>query len=384
MLKFLHCADIHIDMPFASLGSGTDKSSIRRQDLKETFKKVIELARLENVDLLLICGDLYEHGYVRKSSINFINDCFKSIPEVKVFIVPGNHDPNILNSYYQNYPWNENVFILTKDKPSVFLEDLGVCVYGAGFESFYEENHSFEYLKSINRSYINILLAHGTVDLNIQDSSGARSYNPLSSSELLRLGMDYIALGHFHNRIEEIGNGNIFNPGSPEPLGFDEGGEHGVFLCSLNKNPDNESKLEVKFTKLNKRFYVNLDISADGCNSTEKVIDVINTEIKYYDMMNALFNIRLKGFIEPGLHIDIPLILQSFGSHVFHMKLSDETSEAYDVDAFAKEAGLRGSFTRKILDKIANVADPHQIELLNRALSFGLQALEEGKVEVGR
>ena len=384
MLKMLHCADIHIDTPFTSLGSETDKSSIRRQDLKETFHKIVDLARVEKVDLLLVSGDLYEHSYVRKSTIHFINDCFGKISEVKVFIVPGNHDPNIFNSYYQNYSWNDNVYILTKDKPSIFLEDLGVCVYGVGFESFYEENLPLANLKLINPSLINILLAHGTVDLNIGDSTGSRTYNPLSSSELLALGMDYIALGHFHNRIEAMGNGNIYNPGSPEPLGFDECGDHGIFLCILDKDLDKGTKLEVEFTKLNKRFYENLDISVDGCNSTEQVMDVIKAEIKDYDRMNGLFNIRLKGFVEPGLRIDTPLILQFFSNLVFHMKLSDETSEAYDLDGFAKEPGLRGGFTRKMLEKIESAADPHQNRIFTRALNYGLQALEEGKVEVGK
>jgi len=37
--------------------------------------------------------------------------------------------------------------------------------------------------------------------------------------------MDYIALGHFHNTLRGVGKSeNIYNPGSPEPLGFDEEG----------------------------------------------------------------------------------------------------------------------------------------------------------------
>jgi len=65
------------------------------------------------------------------------------------------------------------------------------------------------------------------VDLDFKDSR----YNPMSSGELALLGMDYIALGHFHNTLRGVGKSeNIYNPGSPEPLGFDEEGEHGVFI----------------------------------------------------------------------------------------------------------------------------------------------------------
>ena len=38
---------------------------------------------------------------------------FKEIPNTKIFITPGNHDPNIKNSFYQQFKWNENVHIFT-------------------------------------------------------------------------------------------------------------------------------------------------------------------------------------------------------------------------------------------------------------------------------
>ena len=36
---------------------------------------------------------------------------FKEIPNTRIYIVPGNHDPKIKDSYYNNFNWNSNVHI---------------------------------------------------------------------------------------------------------------------------------------------------------------------------------------------------------------------------------------------------------------------------------
>jgi len=78
--------------------------------------------------------------------------------------------------------------------------------------------------------------------LHLEQKDSKNAWNPLQSSTLDRLEMDYIALGHFHSRLEGVGaKHNIFNPGSPEPLGFDEEGSHGIFIWVLSFD-DNGTK----------------------------------------------------------------------------------------------------------------------------------------------
>ena len=80
-------------MPFSSLGNLKGKAAQRRNEIKEAFTRIIDLSVAEKADFLLICGDLYEHGYVKKSSLNFLCREFERIPGTKVIIIPGNHDP---------------------------------------------------------------------------------------------------------------------------------------------------------------------------------------------------------------------------------------------------------------------------------------------------
>ena len=205
-MKFVHIADMHFDTPFRLLSDRADLGEIRRLDQRKAFKKMIEYIKQNEIPYLFIAGDLYDAEYIRESTIKYINDLFKEIPNTKIYITPGNHDPYIKNSYYETFPWNENVKIFTGKIEKVENEEFNL--YGYGFEDFYCGNSKIEDIKLENKEKLNILLTHSNLDGS--DKTG-RDYNNLSSKELKEIGFDYIALGHIHKKnIEE--NNNIIYP----------------------------------------------------------------------------------------------------------------------------------------------------------------------------
>lgn len=384
-VKFLHCADMHLDSPFTSLGADTGKASERRRDLRQTFGKIMDIAKTEKVDLVLISGDLYEHNYTGKSTIAYINDKFREILHTHIFIIPGNHDPYVANSFYRNYAWSSNVHILCGDNPEVVLHDLKTCVYGIGFKDFRQEAAQIRDIKLSQKDYINILLLHGTVDMDFRQDN--HLYNPVGSSELAGLGMDYIALGHFHGRSDDIGgHGLIYNPGSPEPLGFDETGEHGVYIGSISKDGDGHRCLDMSFRCTGKRYYANMDVNISGCDTEEKVEDRIRAAVEGnrcgHGEKDGLFHVTLKGYAKPGLKIDTRQLTSCFKDRVFFMKIKDNTAPDLDFDAIKREPGLRGLFARKIFQRMEKTEDQHQRELLLKSLYYGIEALDSGKVEI--
>ena len=72
-MKFLHMADMHFDAPFSSLNSKKNLGETRRLEQRNVFKEIVKYVKENNIDYLFIAGDLYEHEYVRKSTIDFIN-----------------------------------------------------------------------------------------------------------------------------------------------------------------------------------------------------------------------------------------------------------------------------------------------------------------------
>ncbi len=390
-VKFLHCADVHLDAPFTSLAS-YEKAQLRQRDLKEVFKRIIDAARDENVDMLLVSGDLYEHNYIKKSTIELINDAFNSIRHIKVFIAPGNHDPYIPGCYYEKFKWSDNVYILAGESSCVKLHDMGVCIYGAGFGGFYEEQPLISGIGPVDEGCINILLTHGTVDMNFK----ASVYNPMSGHDLAALNMDYIALGHFHNRMENIGgHGLVYNPGSPEALGFDEPGEHGAFVGSICKGNEKSSKLDLRFLTLGKRFYEQKDINISGCYSEQQVISKIEDAIclcpagrpgekkpcdgRYSD---GLYSVTLRGAVGDFKWVKTELIEDYFRDKLFFLKLANEAGTDYNIEEIINEPGLRGLFVRKILNLMDEARGSRDRELLQKAMYYGLEALEKGRVEI--
>lgn len=385
-IKLLHCADIHMDAPFTSLGAKADKAALRQQDLRDTFDRIIDTAKAEGVDLLLISGDMYEHSYVKRSTINYINGRFGEIPEVEIFLVPGNHDPYLSNSLYQNSEWNRNVHILTSKRPCFVMERLQACVYGIGFEDFFECRSAISDIGHVNPEYVNILLIHGTVDMEFAQSA----HNPVKSQDLSELCMDYIALGHFHNRIDDLGGyGLIYNPGSPEPLGFDEPGSHGAYIAVIEKDEDKGKQLDIRFVPLNKRFYSSIEVDVSGCAADSQVIRHVEAAvykesgIAFNSLSDCILKVCLKGYLDKDFKLNEARILSYFADKLFYLKIENDTTPDYNFSELADETTLRGLFTRKIYALINKAQSDDERKRLMKALYYGLEALEQGKVDVG-
>lgn len=161
-MKFVHIADTHFDMPFTGLGSIRNLSELRKIEHRKVFKKIIDYIMENKVDYLFIAGDLYNHEYIRKSTIEYINDLFSEIEDCKIFITPGNHDPYIKNSYYETFKWNKNVYICKKNFE--FFEDNEIDIYMTAFTDFYMCKSPIENIYVKNKNKTNILVTH--CDLN--------------------------------------------------------------------------------------------------------------------------------------------------------------------------------------------------------------------------
>ena len=103
-MKFVHIADMHFDSPFVNLSDKGGLGDLRRLEQRKVFKKVIQYINENNIKYLFISGDLYEQKYIKKSTIEYINNLFKEIPGTRIFISPGNHDPYTKNNHL-NYDY---------------------------------------------------------------------------------------------------------------------------------------------------------------------------------------------------------------------------------------------------------------------------------------
>ncbi len=355
-MRFVHIADMHFDIPFRLLSNRADLGEIRRLDQRKALKKMIEYIKQNEIPYLFIAGDLYDHEYIRESTIEYINKLFEEVPNTKIYITPGNHDPYLKNSYYETYSWSKNVKIFTGRVEKVENEDF--CLYGYGFENFYSTNLKIEEIQIEDKEKINILLTHANLDGS--DKTG-REYNNISSKKLKEIGFDYIALGHIHKK--NIGeNTNIIYPGSTISLGFDELGPHGMVVGNLEKE-----KLELEFYPLDEKELKEIELDISEITTTEELLEKIN-EIELEE--NKLYKIILVG--KRNFEINLYKLIKMIDKKEI-IKIKDKTTMGYDLEKITNETTLRGIYVKEILNKIER--EPENKEMLEKALEIGLEVL---------
>lgn len=355
-MKFVHIADMHFDIPFTTLAKN-DLSNERRLEQRKIFKEIINYIAQNNIDYLFICGDLYEHEYVKKSTIEYINNLFKEIPNTNVYIVPGNHDPIIKDSYYNKFNWNSNVFIFNEKISKVSKSE--VDIYGFGFNNFYRNNPNLNEIQIENPNKVNILLTHTALDASQKEDM---QYNPIQKSKLKELGFDYIALGHIHKPYyNEEQNQNIIYPGSPISLGFDEQGFHGMIVGQIEKG----TKLELTFIPMDKKEFVEKELLVDNLNSQEEIIEAINSTVLEE---NKYYKIILKG--EKEFTINKYEILKQLQNKNI-IKIKDETSIKINLEELAMKNNLKGIFVKNMLKKM----DETNKEQILKAIQIGLDVM---------
>ena len=360
-MKFVHIADMHFDSPFVNLSEKDIMGDLRRLEQRKVFKKIIEYIKENNIKYFFISGDLYEHKYIKQSTIEYVNKLFEEIPETNIYIAPGNHDPYTKNSYYNKYNWSKNVKIFGPKVEKIETQDANI--YGYGFDDFYCSDSGVENIEIEQTEKPNILIIHGNIDgSTIEDMQ----YNSMSKKMLEEKGFDYVALGHIHKKdynTEE--NQKIVYPGSTISLGFDELGEHGMIVGDVEKN-----KLEIQFVKLDDKQFTKRELNVDNIYSKEELIEKIN-ELKIEE--NNYIEIILIG--NRNFEINKYDLIRYISNNNI-IKIKDNTKIAYDLEKLENENTLKGLFIKEMNKKIKNAETEEEKEIIEKSIEIGLASLE--------
>lgn len=361
-IKVLHVADVHLDWPFAGMGIDGHRGRLRREELKATFADIIGLALRERVQVLLIAGDLFEAAHATRGLIKFIDEQFRRLDNVPVFISPGNHDPFLSCGYYETYPWAPNVHIFGPEAERVDLPGLPVSVYGWGFGAWEVPECQLGSIRIADRSRINLVVVHG----------GDERYHPFRPADLAALGADYIALGHIHKEgvvLEQGGRVIARYSGSPEPLSFGEPGLHGVYLGTVSKEAN-----RLAFVPTARRQFISLEVDVSGAVSPE---DVVRRACEAEDgdrRRQHCYRLTLTGEVDPELSIDLPVLADKLAGEFYFVRLLDQTRPGYDLEALAREKSARGHFVQRLTALEAAAPADAERQRIRRALALGLAA----------
>lgn len=309
--------------------------------------KLAQLCRQENCDAVLLAGDLFDGKWSRQS-LNHLHQALEKMA-VPVFISPGNHDFLSPDSPYLTEKWPENVHIFTSEAiTAVSVPELDLRVYGAGYHSM-DCDALLEGFCAEGAERYHMGLLHG--DPTRVDSP----YCPVTTAQVRESGLHYLALGHVHKAGQILAGETLCAwPGCPMGRGYDESGEKGVLIVTL------EDAVQVKFVPLELPCFHDLEIAVDAL---DEVLPVVGNQ-DYY-------RITLIGESQP---LDLEDLRKRYARFA-NLVLRDRTVPPLDIWGNAGEDSLEGTFFR--------ILHQHKDEALrNCAAKIARQLLDGQEVEL--
>ncbi|MBI2564513.1 DNA repair exonuclease [Candidatus Woesearchaeota archaeon] len=299
-MKFAHMSDIHI--------GGWKEPKLRDLNIK-SFVKAVDIILQENVDFVLLCGDLFNTAIPDIDSIKLAVEQLKRIHDasIPVYFIAGSHDfspsgktmLDIIDRAGLGINVAKGSVVDGKLKLHFTVDSkTGVKITGiigkkGGLDKYYYEDLLRESLE--NERGNKIFLFHSAI--NELKPKDLEEMDAMEVSFLPK-GFNYYAGGHVHvvDRQDLDGYQNIVFPGPTFPNNFSELEKlkHGSF-CIVED-------FRVKHVSLPLHQVVSLTID---CNSKTpgQVEDYCFSQIK--NVENAIVLLRFKGVLCSGKPSDI-------------------------------------------------------------------------------
>ena len=251
--------------------------------------------------------------------------------------------------------WPENVYIFRGALEAVSIQGLDCRVYGAGFRSMDCES-ILEGFRSEGEEAYRIALFHGDP---VQSHS---PYNAVTVSQVKHSGLHYLALGHVHKAgAFRSGDTLCAWPGCPMGRGWDETGEKGVCIVTL------EEEVRIQAVSLDTlRFYdLEVNVGENAREALEAALPATASE--------DFYRIRLSG----DGPVDLESLRRRFAAFP-NLELRDETLPPLDIWADADEDSLEGIYFGML--KKAMETDPEQAERIQLAAEISRKLLSGREV----
>lgn len=273
MFKFIHAADIHLDSPLHKLDAyeGAPMEELRHAT-RRAFNNLVDLAADEEVDFLLIAGDLYDGDWKDYNTGLYLVSQLRKLREagIPVFIVAGNHDAASKITKTLRLP--DGVTLFPSNKASTAkLEELGVAIHGRSFSSAVMTKNLAERYPSPIPGCFNIGLLH----TSLNGREGHEPYAPCSLDDLLGKGYNYWALGHVHQREVVLEDPLVVFSGNTQGRHIRECGPKGCMLITV----DDSGRTAMDFRPLDVVRWVKIEIDASDADGGYVVIDMVTAKL---------------------------------------------------------------------------------------------------------
>ena len=197
------------------------------------MQKLLELAVRERVDLVLVAGDCFEDNQVSDELVHRVLRLVREVAPLPVLMLPGNHDCLGPTSVYRRAAFRPppgNLLLLDEPrpvevKPGVTVLPAPLAARSGRADPTGQIAAQLADTAGPAGQGLRIGLAHGALAI---EGRHQPDDHPIALDAASRLGLDYLALGHWHSTFQ-LGERTAYS-GTPEPTGFGER-DSGNVLC---------------------------------------------------------------------------------------------------------------------------------------------------------
>jgi DNA repair exonuclease SbcCD nuclease subunit len=273
--RFVHAADIHLDSPLRSLAlRNAELAELIGNATRQAFTNLVELCLNEQVDALLLAGDLYDGEQTSMKTARFLAGQIKRLDEagIQVFIIRGNHDALSRITKELTFPASVKVFGGRADFVAVERPGLAVAVHGLSFAQPKALDSLLQRYRTPLPGMVNIALMHTSLD----GAPGHDVYAPCKAAELDDAGFDYWALGHIHKRSVLKGRCCVVMPGMPQGRDSGENGQKSVTLVTIAD--DRSITIEERLTSIAQ--FETVPVNLTGVEDWRDMLDQITADLQ--------------------------------------------------------------------------------------------------------
>ncbi|MGM9969631.1 MAG: exonuclease SbcCD subunit D [Anaeroplasma sp.] len=350
-MKIIHTADLHLD---SSLESNLDsiKAKERKRELLLNFERLVSYANTNNIEAIIIAGDLFDKPRVSIKTKDYVMDIIESNRNIDFIYLSGNHDEDVFFNFLEQKP--DNLLIFDSKWKTINYKDVDIT----GISKTFTKSDTMYDLLNLDKNRLNIVVMHGDIESEINLTS------------LKHKNIDYLALGHIHKyqKGELDERGTYVYSGCLEGRGFDEIGPKGFVLLETSIK-----KIKSQFIPFSKRELreINVDISdSENWSEIRRKINIKLNSVPKTDMVK----IKLTGYYDLRLIKQIELLTESLNEQFYFAKVDDRSKLRINPMDYENDISLKGEFIRNVL--ASGLSDEEK----NQVIEYGIKALMKEEI----
>lgn len=390
-IQIVHCSDLHLDKNFNI--SNLERARARKEDLNKSFSRVVEFALQNRPDVFVISGDVFDKISPANAAMVYLTQQIKQLHDasIPVFVIGGNHEvpkfgmfPSLAIDVLSSaglatvFSGSNNV-----QKRLLQVGSESICVSGRSYYTRFEGANPLKDVSVPLDGDYNVLLIHGSLQgLSVAPSGTVLGdLNPFSAGDIAP-GLDYLALGHFHNFFtREHNDCAIVNPGSLEKLSWAERqDEKGFAWVELHDADANVERIPLPSRPMDEQ---ELTFSKDS-HYTPNIQDYLIEELSSFSDDALLCKVNLLGQMSQEQYSQLKLneVIHTCKDKFFQLLINRKDLE---VEGYGRiflervdnpEDAFRKRLDRRIGESAINANEKDRLELVKK---LGLKYLETAR-----